>query len=123
MKITHNIGVDYAVEAAGLTQTIEQAFLSVKKQTGHCVFASHPPHGEQIKLDPHHLICGKKITGTWGGECELDRDVSIFSEYYKQKKLPLEVLISREYELTNVNQAFHDLMNKKIVRGLIKMQS
>ena len=121
MKITHSIGVDYAIEAAGLTKTIEQAFLSVKKKGGHCVFASHPPDGDKIQLDPHHLISGKKITGTWGGECELDRDISIFSNYYKQKKLPLEVLISKEYELTNINQAFHDLMNKKIVRGLIKM--
>ncbi len=123
MKITHNLGVDYAIEAAGLSKTIEQAFLSVKKQTGHCVFASHPPYGDKINLDPHDLISGKKITGTWGGECELDRDVTVFSDFYKKKKLPLEVLVSKEYELNEINQAFNDFMNKKIIRGLIKMHS
>ena len=123
MKITQHLGVDYAIEAAGLTQTIEQAFLSVNKHSGHCVFASHPPSGDKIKLDPHHLISGRKITGTWGGECELDRDIPIFSDYYKQKKLPLEILISKEYELADINQAFQDLMHKKIVRGLIKMHA
>lgn len=121
MKITDGLGVDYAIEAAGLTKTIEQAFLAVKKQTGHCVFASHPPSGDKIELDPHHFISGKKITGTWGGECELDRDVAIFSDFYKKKKLPLEVLISKEYALSYINQALNDLLNKKIVRGLIKM--
>lgn len=121
MQIT-KIGVDYAIEAAGLTKTIEQAFLSIKKQVGHCVFASHPPKGEKIKLDPHHLISGKKITGTWGGECDLDRDIVIFSDFYKQKKLPLETLISKEYELADINQAIYDLTSKKIVRGLIKME-
>lgn len=88
MKITDNIGVDYAIEAAGLTKTIEQAFSSVKRQSGHCVFASHPPNGDKIKLDPHHLICGKKITGTWGGECDIDRDVPFFLIIIEKRDYP-----------------------------------
>jgi S-(hydroxymethyl)glutathione dehydrogenase / alcohol dehydrogenase len=45
-------GVDYALEASGKTSVIEQAFMSVRDHGGQCVFASHPPEGEMIRLDP-----------------------------------------------------------------------
>lgn len=51
-NITNGIGVDYSVESAGSTLTIEQAFKSVRNKGRVCVFASHPEHNQEIKLDP-----------------------------------------------------------------------
>ncbi len=120
-EITNGNGVDYSVDAAGQISTIETAFSSVRKNGGLCVFASHPKTGEKISLDPHDLISGKQIRGSWGGGCNLDRDIAKFAELYEQGKLPLEKLISKEYSLDNVNDAFDDLKNKTIIRALIKI--
>ena len=119
-KITGGKGVDFAIEAAGLVRTIEQAFASVRNESGLCVFASHPPHGEKIKLDPFDLICGKQISGSWGGGSEPDNDIPRFVQLYKEGKLPLEKMITHRYSLEQINQIFDDIENNRVARALIE---
>jgi S-(hydroxymethyl)glutathione dehydrogenase/alcohol dehydrogenase len=114
-------GVNFAVEAAGLVRTIEMAFESVRKRGGLCVFASHPPSGERISLDPHDLISGKTIKGSWGGESIPDRDIPRFVELYRHGKLPLEKLITGRYGLEDVNQALADLETGTAGRPVLVM--
>lgn len=123
MRITGGIGVDYSVEAAGMTKTIETAFHSVRKSGGLCVFASHPEFGEKIELDPHDLISGKRIEGSWGGSSRPDRDIPKLAGLYREGKLPLEKLLNSRYTLAQINQAFDDLEKRKIVRALIEMEN
>ena len=122
LDITSGSGVDYSVEAAGLVKTIEQAFQSVRKNGGLCVFASHPKNGEKIVLDPHDLISGKKIQGSWGGDSMPDQDIPKFAKLYLDGKLPLDKLISRRYSLEQINQALEDLENRKVARALIEFE-
>ena len=70
-------------------------------------------------IDPYDLICGKQIRGTWGGETKPERDVTYFDALYARGQLPLDHLISKEYQLDDINKAVDDLSNKKIVRALI----
>jgi S-(hydroxymethyl)glutathione dehydrogenase/alcohol dehydrogenase len=118
-QIVGEPGVDFAVEAAGRAGTIEQAFQSVRKGGGLCVFASHPPAGEKICLDPHDLISGKQIRGSWGGESQPDEDIPRFAELYRQGKLPLEKLITQRYPLEQINRALDDLEQGRVGRALI----
>ncbi|MFC1644302.1 zinc-binding dehydrogenase, partial [Candidatus Omnitrophota bacterium] len=121
--ITDGMGVDYSIEAAGTTDTIEQAFRSVRTKGGLCVFASHPAVGDTIKIDPHELIRGRQIRGTWGGNCEPDRDIPRFAQLYREGKLPLGKLMSHSYTLDKINQALDDLEGRKIVRALIEVDA
>jgi len=121
LRLTSGKGLDYAVEASGLTRTIEIAFESVKKNGGLCIFASHPPTGEKIRLDPHDLISGKRIEGSWGGACVPDRDIPKLAALYLAGKLPLEKLVGKRYQLEQINQALDDLERRKITRALIEM--
>lgn len=121
LDITEGRGVDYSIETAGLTATIEQAFESVRNQGGLCVFASHPEHGHRVRLDPHDLISGKRIEGSWGGASDPDRDVPRFAELYRMGKLPLGKLISRRYGLEEVNSALRHLEGREIGRPLIEI--
>mgnify|MGYP001568001400 FL=1 len=118
-ELTGGRGVDCSIEAAGTTASIEQAFRAVRKGGGRCIFASHPPQGESIRLDPYDLICGKRIEGSWGGGCDPDRDVPRFAELYRQGRLPLERLITRRYTLDRINEALDDLETRKVGRPLI----
>lgn len=122
-QIAGAAGVDYAVEAAGNTSAIEQAFQSVRKNGGLCVFASHPPEGEKICLPPHELISGKRIRGSWGGESKPDQDIPRFVEMYKQGKLPLEKLITHRYSLEQINLSLDDLEEGNVGRALIEFHS
>lgn len=114
-------GVDYAVEASGQTSVIEQAFTSVRRGGGVCVFASHPQHGSRISIDPYELICGKQIRGSWGGSSDPDRDVPMFAQLYREGKLPLEKLITKRYPLDSINEALDDLEQHRVARPLIEI--
>lgn len=122
LRLTDGKGVDYAIEASGSARSIETAFASVKKFGGLCVFASHPPTGEKICLDPHDLISGKRIEGSWGGSCSPDSDIPKFAELYRSGKLPLQKLIGKRYKLEDINQALDDLELRKITRALIEIE-
>ncbi len=118
-RITDGKGVDYAVEAAGTTTTIEQAFDMLAHKSGLLVFASHPPSGEKIRLDPHSLISGRRIQGSWGGATRPDRDVSRLATLYTERRFPFDKLASHSYPLVDVNRAFDDLEARRVVRALI----
>lgn len=121
-EITNGTGVDYAVEAAGLATTIEQAFQTIRKGGGLCVFAGHPSFNSRISLDPFDLICGKQIRGSWGGGSKPDRDVSRFARLYEQGKLPLEKLVGRRYSIEGINRALNDLSNGQVLRPLLVIE-
>jgi len=121
--ITNGIGVDYAVEASGQASVIEQAFASVRRGGGVCVFPSHPAQGSSISIDPYELICGKQIRGSWGGSSNPDRDVPKFAQLYLEGKLPLAKLIAKRYPLDDINEALDDLENQRVGRPLIEIDT
>jgi S-(hydroxymethyl)glutathione dehydrogenase / alcohol dehydrogenase len=120
-RLTGGKGADYSVEAAGSAATIEQAFDSVRRGGGLCIFASHPPQNARISLDPYELICGKRIAGSWGGASNPDRDVPRFADLYCAGKLPLEKLITRRYRLDDINSALDDLEQHRVGRPIIEI--
>jgi S-(hydroxymethyl)glutathione dehydrogenase/alcohol dehydrogenase len=120
-RLTGKKGVDFAVEAAGSSHTIEQAFNSVRRGGGLCVFASHPRQGSCISLDPYELICGKRIVGSWGGASNPDRDIPRLLDLYRTGQLPLENLITRRYELDDINCALDDLEHRRVGRPIIEI--
>jgi S-(hydroxymethyl)glutathione dehydrogenase / alcohol dehydrogenase len=121
--LTNGKGVDYSVDASGLCSVIEEAFNAVRRGGGLCVFASHPEHGQLIRLDPFELICGKQIQGSWGGACNPDSDIQKFADLYRQGRLPLEKLITRRYTLLQINEALNDLEQKRVARPLIEIDT
>ena len=121
--LTEGEGVEFSIEAAGQTATIENAFASVKRHGGLCVFASHPEAGATISIDPFELICGKKIQGSWGGGCQPDRDIITLAGQYLEGTLPLHHLISEQYELSEINTALANIEAGKSLRPLIRFSS
>jgi S-(hydroxymethyl)glutathione dehydrogenase / alcohol dehydrogenase len=121
LELTGGRGVDFAIEAAGRRETMETAFRCVRDQGGLCVLAGNLPQGEQISLNPFDLIRGKRIVGSWGGETVPDRDIPRYASLFRDGKLPLADLISREYSLEDVNEALEDLERGRVARALVKM--
>jgi len=122
-ELTDGLGVDYAVEASGQVKVIEQAFASIRRGGGVCVFATHPEQGNTISIDPYELICGKQIRGSWGGSSKPDRDIPMLAELYLEGKLPLEKLITKRYRLDDINEALDDLEHRRVGRPLIEIDT
>jgi S-(hydroxymethyl)glutathione dehydrogenase/alcohol dehydrogenase len=111
--------LDFTVEAAGSCQTIELAFSLINKHTGQCIFASHPPAGQKIQIDPFELICGKTITGSWGG-CSHPEHMTDFVSTNKEQ-INFETFMSDIYPFKNINQALDDLKQQKILRAIVRV--
>ncbi|MCG8591184.1 MAG: zinc-binding dehydrogenase [Proteobacteria bacterium] len=116
-------GADYSVEAAGRARVIEEAFESVRRGGGRCVFAGHPEASERLQLDPFELIAGRRIEGSWGGEAEPERDIPRYAALYARGELPLERLVTPAYELEDVNQALEDLEARRVPRAVLRLEA
>lgn len=99
---------DLVIESSGSIKGIEQGFMLLEDK-GTLVFASHPPAGEKLRIDPYELIKGKRIFGTWGGGVNPDRDLSTIGELILNSGFDLDLLGGKTYGLDQINQALKDL--------------
>lgn len=120
-NLTKGQGVDFSIDATGDSAGIESAFASVRRNGGLCTFASHPPLGSAIRLDPYELICGKRIQGSWGGGADPDQDVSKMLRLLTSRDLPVGALISHRFPLCRINDAFKLLQSGCATRIVVTM--
>jgi len=111
---------DKCVETSGNNKLIEIAFDAIKNN-GYLLFSSHPENKKYIKLNPHDLIKGKKILGSWGGNCKLDRDIPKFNFLIKKNKINLNIFFKKNYKLCDISKALDDLKNNNAIRPIIKI--
>lgn len=122
-ELTAGKGVDFAVESAGTSRTMEMAFQSVRDKGGICMIAGNLSHGGRFPVDPMDLIRGKQLRGTWGGETDPDRDLPMYAARILSGELDAEWLITNEYDLAEINLALDDLEAGGIGRAIISMES
>ena len=115
-------GVKYCIEAGGSVETIELGFATLHPQHGTLLFASHPPEGDTISLDPHQLICGKQIRGSWGGGTSPDVDVPILAELLTSPRTPLKLLTRSKFPLTKINEAVSQFSTGRVFRSILVME-
>ena len=101
---------DYCFEAAGSVKSIQEGFASIKKD-GVLVFASHPKNGDLINLDPHELIKGKTIKGTWGGNFPPDQAIIEIGERLIKLEIDIGSMLGPKFALDKVNQGLSYLQS------------
>ena len=111
---------DVAIESAGKIETIELAFSIINSKSGKLIFASHPEKNKKIKIDPHELISGKTIKGSWGGGFNLDKDMNLLLNNIRKLKKYYSEMLSKEYKLSDINKAIKDIKNNDEFRAIIK---
>jgi S-(hydroxymethyl)glutathione dehydrogenase/alcohol dehydrogenase len=110
---------DLVIEASGSVDSIESGF-SRLSDSGTLVFASHPETGSKISLDPHDLIKGKKIFGTWGGDINPDTEMATIGKLLVDSGANLNLLLGDIFTIDEVNQGMAYLNSGKAGRPLLK---
>lgn len=121
LEITAGRGADYAIEAAGRRETMELALRVVRERGGLAVVAGNLPSGQTIAVDPYELIKGKRLAGTWGGDCDPDEDIPWLAELCRAGHVDLSTLLGATYALADINQALADLEAGRVARALVEM--
>jgi S-(hydroxymethyl)glutathione dehydrogenase / alcohol dehydrogenase len=98
-------GVDYAFEAAGRHETIEQAWGSLAAG-GQLVVVGLLASGARLTLDAGPLIEEKRIAGCYLGSASLERDVPDLVGLHLGGQLLLDELITRRLALSELDEAF-----------------
>jgi S-(hydroxymethyl)glutathione dehydrogenase/alcohol dehydrogenase len=118
-ELTGGMGVDYAFEAIGRKEVIEQAYAACRKG-GTCVVIGVAPYSESVTLNAFLLpILEKKLVGCWYGSANPHLDIPRLIALYRAGKLKLDELVTKTYKLDEVNEAFADMNSGVNARGVI----
>ncbi len=111
-------GVDYAFEAIGLKVTSEQAYNMVGRG-GTAVIVGMVPPMDQISVSGMIWMQEKTLKGSFYGSARFHTDMPRILNLYRQKKLDLDSLVTRRYELDQINEAFDALRNGEVSRSVL----
>ena len=116
-SIAHG-GADVAIDASGVSRAIA-AVLPVVGKHGVLVFASHPPEGEQLCIDPYLLIEGRRLKGSWGGGSRPDVDIPAVAQLLRDEPSAVGLFSGADYDLRDINEALDDLEAGRVLRPII----
>jgi S-(hydroxymethyl)glutathione dehydrogenase/alcohol dehydrogenase len=118
-ELTRGQGVEYAFEAIGRPETIRQAFESLCKG-GTAVAIGIAAKTQLISIAPQLLVYGeRRLVGSFYGSTRPRADFSRFADLYLAGKLKLDALVTREWRLDQINEAFAAMNAGEVARGII----
>ena len=110
---------DYAFEAMGSVDTINQAFHSTRRGGATVIIGGTPP-GAKLTIDPDFLHLERVLMGCVYGSCHPRSDMPKFVDLYMDGKLKLDQLISHTFSLDEVNTALDLLGKGEGARSILK---
>lgn len=120
-ELTDGNGVDYAFEAIGLSNTIEQAYEAIRPG-GTAVVVGQVAEGETISIDPYVMSDREKtLTGSNYGSSRPSIDFPKLVELYMNGKLRLDEMVSAHLPLEQVNEAFALMANGSAIRSVLDL--
>ncbi len=112
-------GVDFAFDAIGHAKTTEQSIDAVKPgvtalRGGGTAVLVGLPYGPAASIPIWDILRGKTFTGTLSGHSRPDRDFPMYVRWFKEGRLPLDLLVTRRYKLDQINEAVEALTKGEI---------
>jgi len=104
-------GADYSFECVGNVKLMRQALECCHKGWGVSVIIGVAPAGAEIATRPFQLVTGRVWKGTAFGGARGRTEVPRIVDWYMDKKIEIDPLITHVMPLERINEAF-DLMHK-----------
>ncbi len=111
-------GVDWAFECSGSVRALGDAVATLG-WGGTCVVVGTPGAGAKLELPIGPLgIVDRGVIGVRYGSSRPHRDVPAYLALYQNGALKLDELVTKRYRLDQHEEAFHDLEEGKLARGV-----
>ena len=112
-------GADYSFECVGNTTLMRQALECCHRGWGTSVVIGVAGAGQEINTRPFQLVTGRVWKGSAFGGARGRTDVPRMVDWYMEKKIAIDPLITHTLPLDRINEAF-DLMHEgKSIRTVI----
>lgn len=121
-ELGDGLGVDYAFEAIGAPETMEQAYAAARRR-GTVVVVGVGAVGTKMQVPADKLAETEKVlTGSYYGGAHPPTFMPLLIELYLAGKLKLDELMTRRYSLADTEQALQDLKKDDAGRGVLVME-
>ncbi len=104
-------GADYSFECVGNVQLMRQALECCHRGWGVSTIIGVAASGQEISTRPFQLVTGRRWQGTAFGGCRGRTQVPGIVDWYMDKKINIDDLITHKLPLERINEGF-DLMTK-----------
>jgi len=112
-------GADYSFECIGNVEVMRQALECCHRGWGVSVIIGVAGSGQEIRTRPFQLVTGRVWKGTAFGGARGRTDVPKIVDWYMEKKINIDDLITHVLPLERINEAF-DLMHEgKSIRSVV----
>jgi NDMA-dependent alcohol dehydrogenase len=120
--LTYGVMADAVVVSPSLivAEDVRDA-VRLTRKGGTCVLTGMTSQlTSSVKIDlQEFILMNKSLAGTVFGSCNPKADIFRLARLYQTGQLQLDEMITRRYCLEDINDAYDDLRNGKIVRGII----
>ena len=123
MELTWGQGVDYAFEAIATPETIGQAAAATGKNGTIVIVGLTAATAGSMPIPPLLFVLFQKtLMGTIYGDSQPRVDIPNLLKMYEVGKIKLDELVTRTYTLDQINEAYADLVEGRIIRGVIEFE-
>ena len=113
-------GADYSFECVGNTTLMRQALECCHRGWGVSVIIGVAGAGQEIATRPFQLVTGRVWKGTAFGGARGRTDVPKIVDWYMEKKIEIDRLITHKLPLEKINDAFHLMHEGTSIRTVIE---
>ena len=112
-------GADYSFECIGNTTTMRQALECCHKGWGQSIIIGVAPAGAEIATRPFQLVTGRQWKGSAFGGARGRTDVPKIVDWYMDKKIAIDDLITHRLKLDDINEGFALMKRGESIRSVV----
>ena len=112
-------GADFSFECVGNTALMRQALECCQRGWGTSVIIGVAGAGQEISTRPFQLVTGRTWKGTAFGGARGRRDVPKIVDWYMDRRINIDDLITHVMPLEKINDAFHLMHEGKSIRSVV----
>jgi len=112
-------GADYSFECIGNVETMRQALECCHKGWGQSIIIGVAPAGAEIATRPFQLVTGRRWLGTAFGGARGRTDVPRIVDWYMDKRIAIDELITHRLSLDEINRGFELMKRGESIRSVV----
>ncbi len=112
-------GADYSFECIGNVDVMRQALECCHKGWGVSTIIGVAGAGQEIRTRPFQLVTGRVWQGTAFGGAKGRRDVPKIVDWYMERKINIDDLITHKLKLDDINKGFELMREGKSIRSVV----